>query len=287
MNVFSQVALAFQRHWKDGGRMKFNRIALYTTLFTILCLGGSLKAWAEDDEMETYGQAPTHDFVKHRAYLGFYGTSTIIDSSGDFNGFEAYHLQTSPTSNIESNSIPTIDRQFGFAGMAGYREGAWAGEVSYWYTNHNAYIYSGVDVNNNPVTSLATTAVYSSINLDLKRYFFTTLPIQPFLLAGVNFAFLSSHHTSQLLDPTGTTVFWSGNQTESGVGLNLGVGLELYLGDGLSLVGGAVQRFTSWAGESGASKVDSTPMPSGDPSNTGALEGNGLNFFVGATVGIE
>jgi hypothetical protein len=268
--------------------MKFNRIALYTTLFTILCLGGSLKAWAEDDEMETYGQAPSHDFIKHRAYLGVYGTSTIIDNNGDFNGFEYFSSQTSATANIERNYVPTIDRQFGFAGVAGYREGAWAGEVSYWYTNHNAYIYSGVDANNNPVTSLATTAVYTTINLDLKRYFFTTVPTQPFIFAGVNFAFLNSHNTSQILDSTGATVLGTGNQTESGIGLNLGAGLEIYLGDGFSLVGGAVQRFTSWGGMAGFSKQDSHPDYTSNSSNPpGALEGNGINFFVGATVGVE
>jgi hypothetical protein len=268
--------------------MKFTRIALYTTLFTILCLGGSLKAWAEDDEIETYGQPQTHDFVKHRAYIGVYGTSNIIDSSGDFNGFEAFSSQASTSANINVNFVPTINRNFGFAGVAGYREGAWAAEVSYWYSNHEADIYSGVDANNNPVTLLDTTAVYTTINLDLKRYFFTSVPTQPFILAGVNFAFLNSHNTSQIYNSTGTTILGTGNQTESGIGLNLGAGLEIYLGDGFSLVGGAVQRFTSWGGMAGLDKQDAYPdFTSSGTAPPGALEGNGLDFFAGATVAIQ
>jgi hypothetical protein len=267
--------------------MKFTRIALYTTLFTILCLGGSLKAWAEDDEIETYGQPQTHDFVKRRAYIGIYGTSANIDTSGDFNGFEGFETPKNTTSNVELDYIPTINRNFGFAGVAGYREGAWAAEVSYWYSNHEADVYSGVDANNNPITLLDTTATYTTINIDLKRYFFTTVPTQPFILAGVNFAFLSSHNTSQLLDPTGTTSYWTGNQSESGIGLNLGAGLEIYLGDGFSLVGGAVQRFTTWGGMTGTLKQDEDPLQTGVSTSPGSLEGNGLNFFVGATVGLQ
>ncbi len=267
--------------------MKFNRIALYAILFSILCLGGSYKAWADDEE-ETYGQPESHDFIKHRAYIGFFGTSATIDTSGDFNGFVGYTFPPSGTSNAELDYIPAINRNFGWAAMAGYRENAWAAEISYWYSNHTANVYNGVDASGNPVTLLSTTAVYSTINLDLKRYFFTSLPIQPFILGGMNFSFLSSHDTSELLNNAQTNVILAGNQTESGFGLNLGIGAELYVGDGFSILGGATQRFTSWAGITGAGKVNETPAPLNSASNpTGSLEGNGLNFYLGATFGLE
>lgn len=267
--------------------MKFNRIAFFAMLFSILCLGG-FKAWADDDEIETYGQPESHDFVKHRAYIGIYGTSADVDNQGDFNGFEGSELiPGAGATSTDVNFIPTISRNFGFAGVAGYRDGPWAAEVSYWYSNHSAYLFDGVDANNNPVTALSTTAVYSTINIDLRRYFFTTVPVQPFILAGMNFSFLSSHNTSELVDIATNTVIWSGDQTESGFGLNLGLGLELYLGDGFSVEGGAVQRFTSWGQANGAAKVDENTLFTGLSTEQGNLEGNGINFFIGSTVGME
>jgi hypothetical protein len=280
--------------------MKLNRIAFFATLFSILCLGATFKSWA-DDELETYGAPATHDYIQHRTYIGVFGTSADIDNLNDFNGNQAYaegpvtSVSGSVTtiSNEEFDYIPTINRNFGFGGMVGHREGPWAAEVSYWYSNHTATIYSAI---NPGVPAFVTTATYTTINLDLKRYFLTTIPTQPFIDLGMNFAFLSSHNTSELWDPniadpnTGLPPVYIGSddQTDSGLGLNLGAGLEIYIGNGFSLVGGVVQRFTTFSGISGAGKIDGTFFPMNDPTNpTGAIEGNGLNFYVGTTVGID
>jgi len=271
--------------------MRLNRIAFFATLLPILFLGASFKAWA-DDEIETYGQPESHDFIQHRTYIGIFGTSANIDNLNDFNGNEVFvtapvSLTSGGFSQVEQDFVPTINRNFGFGGMVGHREGPWAIELSYWYSNHTASVYTAGP------TTFTTSAVYTTINIDLKRYFFTTLPIQPFIDLGLNFAYLSSHNTSELFaydssDQLFDYYLWSGDQTESGYGLNLGVGGELYLGDGFSLVAGAIQRFTSFQETNGVGKIPHTPTPLDDPNNlTGALEGNGINFYVGMTVGID
>jgi hypothetical protein len=273
--------------------MRLNRIAFFATLLSILCLGASFKVWAADDEIETYGMPESHDFIKHRSYIGVFGTSADIDNNNDFSGYNGYIfgpiISGGVTSNYELDYVPAINRNFGFAGVAGHREGPWAIEVSYWYSNHTASLYS-TDATGNPVTVLSTTGVLTTLNFDLKRYFFTSIPTQPFIDLGMNMAFLSSHNTSMVLNPnvTPNTIIGIGDQTESGFGLNLGAGLEIYLGDGFSLVGGAVQRFTSFAQSNGQGKINLTPTPLNDAANaTGALEGNGINFYVGTTVGFD
>lgn len=288
--------------------MKLNRIAFFATLLSILFLGASFKAWADDEDLETYGQPESHDFINHRTYVGFLGTSADVDNNNDFNGYEGFitapvSITAGVTSNVELDYIPAINRNFGFGGMVGHREGPWAIELSYWYSNHSATIYSAA---NPGVPVTVSTAVFTTINLDLKRYFFTNLPIQPFIDLGFNFAYLSSQNTSELFaydaaDGLFDEYVGAGAQTDTGYGLNLGIGGELYLGDGFSLVGGVLQRFTSWQQINGASKSNLTPDPGDLPLsgvtgsgsllasqvNQGSLEGNGLNFYLGMTVGLD
>ena len=281
--------------------MKLKRIAFYTTLLSILCLGASFKVWA-DDEIETYGMPESHDFIQHRSYIGVFGTSANINNLNEFNGYNAYLFEPVTTnsaggtiiSNEEVDYIPAIDRNFGFGVMMGHREGPWALEVSYWLSNHTGTIYT-TDNSGNPLT-VTTTAALSTINLDLKRYFLTTLPTQPFIDLGMNFSFLNSHNTSDVYNPnfvdpnTGNPplLVGVGDQTDSGFGLNLGAGLEIYLGNGFSLVGGVVERFTGFSQIVGAGKLNETPTPLNDPNNlTGSLEGDGLNIYIGTTLGID
>ena len=273
--------------------MRLNRIAFFTTLFSILCLGASFKVWA-NDEIETYGMPESHDFVQHRTYIGVFGTSADVDNNNDFNGYEDFI--TAPVSlvgggfaNQELDFVPSINRNFGFAGMVGHREGPWAIELSYWYSNHTDTFYVGAS----PLT-VTTTAVYTTVNVDLKRYFFTTLPIQPFIDFGVNFASVSSHNTSEVFaydaaDKLFDIYQGTGDQTDSGYGLNLGIGGELYLGDGFSLVAGAIQRFTTFQSIQGLQKSPYLPYFTNNyPTNpNGGLAGNGINFYAGTTFGIE
>ncbi len=285
--------------------MRLNRIAFLATLLSILCLGATFKAWA-DDEIETYGMPESHDFIQHRTYIGFFGTSADIDNNNDFNGGWVFTTAPVPLTgggftNEEMDFVPAINRNFGFGGMVGHREGPWAMELSYWYSDHTASINTFDALGN--LTTVTASAVYTTINFDLKRYFLTNLPIQPFIDLGMNFAYLSSHNTSELFaydaaDGLFDEFNGSDDQTDTGYGLNLGIGAELYLGDGLSLVGGVIQRFTTFQQINGVTKANLTPDQGDLPepvsgatatsgTNQGSLEGNGLNFYLGMTVGID
>jgi len=306
MNEVSGFRFGFLTSIEYGGRMRLNRIAFFATLLSMLFLGATFRAWADDEDMETYGQPESHDFINHRTYISIFGTSADIDNNNDFTGYEGF--VTAPVSlsgggftNEEVDLIPTINRNFGFAGMVGHREGPWAIELSYWYSNHSATLYSSA---NPGVPVTVSSAVFTALNVDLKRYFFTSLPIQPFIDVGMNFTSLTSQNTSELFAYDSANgqfdeYVWSGNQTDTGYGLNLGIGAELYLGNGFSLVGGAIQRFTTWQQINGASKANLTPDPGDLPNpttgatsnsagtNQGSLEGNGLNFYLGMTVGLD
>jgi hypothetical protein len=78
-----------------------------------------------------------------------------------------------------------------------------------------------------------------------------------------------------------------GDSTYSGIGLNLGVGAELYLGDGLSLVGCLMQRWTGFNQINGQENLPFTPSTTGSTNVNGNLEGNGLDIYVGTTIGFN
>src|ERR1700679_4075718 len=142
--------------------MRLNRIAFLATLLSILCFGATFKAWA-DDEVETYDMPESHDFIQHRTYVGFFGTSADIDNNNDFNGYIGFltapvSLSTGGFALQELEYVPTINRNFGFAGMVGHREGPWAIELSYWYSNHTASVYTAGP------TTFTTSAIYTTIN---------------------------------------------------------------------------------------------------------------------------
>jgi hypothetical protein len=64
--------------------------------------------------------------------------------------------------------------------------------------------------------------------------------------------------------------------------------MELYLDNGFSLIGGLYQRWTEFDQINGASKVPLNQMYfDGNPSDVGALSGNGLQFYIGGTVGVD
>ena len=241
--------------------------------------------WAQDDENNT-------DYIKSRTYIGVLGTSSTIDQWGDFNGQEAFTMpgtiiQTAPItlySNEEQTLIPSINRNFGFGVLAGHREGPWAAEMSFWRSDHTASWNGGLGV------TFTTPASYQSINVDIKRYFFTQLPTQPFILIGLSFPWLWVRQASSLYDTnSGTPVLTQTNdETMSGIGLNLGAGLEIYVGDGFSLLGGIEQRWTGFNQINGAAKIGSNNLYyDGNPKDTGNMEGDGLNLYVGTTVGFQ
>jgi hypothetical protein len=284
-------------------RMKFHKTALFAIFLTSIFLSGfCFKAFAESDDSvgEFFGAKPT-DFIKSRSYIGFLGTSSDIDQWGDFNGTNSLQSSSAATvsggvtitPNPEVDFVPAITRKYGWGALVGQREGPWAVEVSFWRTDTTgsySYLSGGA-------TIIATTpASLQAINVDFKRYLFTELPTQPFISIGLSFPWLWVRNFSEILDyqqpPNPTTgqynVISVNDETISGIGFNLGAGLEIYLDNNFSLIGGAYQRWTSFNQISGAAKIPFDSMYfDNNPSDVGSLEGDGLNLYVGTTFGFE
>lgn len=271
-------------------------------LALILSVGFTNRVFAQDETASS-------DFIKSRSYIGLMGSSSTIDQWGDFTG--SSYLSSSTTvvsvsgaqtifSNPEIDYIPSITRDFGFGVMLGHRDGPWAGEISFWRSDHTATIYQA-----GPVT-FVTPASLQSIDLTIKRYFFTQLPTQPFVSLGVCFPWLWVQQGSIILNNASAppSTLTSDDATYSGMGFDLGAGLEIYLDNGFSLVGGAFQRWTAFSQVNGALKnagsSSSSTTSSGTSSNintynldgvTGtnisSLEGDGLILYVGTTVGFQ
>jgi hypothetical protein len=289
--------------------MKFNKTALFAMLFTSLFLSGFIsKAFADDDDFmsDLFGAKPT-DFIKSRSYIGAVGISSTLDQWGDFNGsnslvYGPVTYETSPVTaltNIEYDLIPSITRSYGWGVLVGQREGPWAVEASFWRSDHTASFFAGG-------ATITEPASLQSINIDFKRYLFTQLPTQPFVSVGVSFPWLWVRQFSSIYTPTSPPTYLSTNdETISGIGFNLGAGLEIYLDNNFSLVGGAYQRWTGFNQVNGAEKIglasiyfdgdpnstlptsNSTTGGVGGANNIGALEGDGLNLYVGTTFGFQ
>ena len=257
------------------------------TLFLLALSGFNSTTQAGDSLADDLGAQP-NDFIKSRTYIGGFGTSANIDQWGDFNGQTALQFGpatiagTTVVSNPEVDLIPAITRKFGWGVMVGRREGPWAAEISYWRSEHTADYTGGAAV------TISNPASLQSLNLDFKRYFFTYLPAQPFVSMGLSVPWLWVRQGSYIFDPTLTTIYGIDDETIQGIGLNLGVGLEIYLDNNFSIVGGALRRWTSFDQINGAEKIPLNQMYfSGNPKDVGALAGDGFNFYVGTTFGFE
>jgi hypothetical protein len=122
------------------------------------------------------------------------------------------------------------------------------------------------------------TAVYNSVNIDFKRYFFTETQTQPFINLGVSFPWIVVQNAAS--DANGNM----GPLTLAGLGLNLGVGMEYYLSPDLSFFGAAYQRWASFDEFKGVG-IQFNQLAQYGNSNSDA--GGGLNFAVGTTLGFE
>ncbi len=242
---------------------------------------------AEDPWAEWFEGSPT-DYIKSRTYIGFLGTSSTIDQWGDFNGINWLQSVPSTVSGSvttfypEQDLIPSINRKYGWGALVGHREGPWALEISYWRSDHTGTFTNGVTVSN--------PASYQSLNFDFKRYLFTQLPTQPFIQLGLSLPWLWFRQGSYQVDTSTTppTVFNVNDETISGVGFNLGAGLEIYIGNNFSIMGAACQRWTGFNQVNGASKVANNNLYfDGNSSDVGTYEGDGLNFYVGTTFGFQ
>lgn len=261
--------------------MKLKKAALIALMAAIF--GGWFQtAFADDWITDALAPAPD-DFIKTRAYVGAIGTSASIDSDGDFNN--SLRFTHSYSGLTEFDLVPSISRNFGFGGLIGYRTGAWAAEISYCSSDHDS-VWSDRFFNPSAPTTYFGTASYQSINVDFKRYLFTKYPTQPFISLGLSFPWLVVRDGS-LLD-FGGGINYIDDATISGIGFNLGAGLEIYLGQDYSLVGGVTERFSGFNQINGAAKQAANVLTmTGNNTEQANLEGNGFNFYIGATLGFH
>jgi hypothetical protein len=235
-------------------------------MVSILVWAGAAGVRAEDED--------NGDFIHERTYIGGFATYAGIDNGGDFNGTLAGTYGSAAP--FEADLIPTISQNVGFAVLLGRREGPWAAEVSYWNSNHSATF------NNGNITYQGT-ATYQSINLDFKRYIFTQFPTQPFISMGISFPWLVVNDGSlygPLPAPYPANSFFQSNATYTGIGFNLGAGLEIYLGQNFSIVGSLTERWAGYGDILGYNRVHEVPQINGTDVT---LQSSGLNFEVGGT----
>ncbi len=262
--------------------MKLHKAGLLAMVL-ILLTGLARAVWAdEEDEMalDKSGAQQT-DFIKERSYVGVVGISSTLDQWGDFNGVN-YVTSNSSGGSAERDLIPSINRNFGFGVLVGHREGPWAAEVSFWRSDHTAsFIFAGPTTITNP-------ASLQSINFDIKRYFLTQFPTQPFINIGFSLPWLWVRGFSEQLDSGNNPTGFVNDETISGIGFNLGAGMEIYLDNNFSVLGGLYQRWTGFDQLNGFNKVAFNSIYfDGKPSDIGSMEGDGLHFYVGATFGYQ
>jgi hypothetical protein len=256
-----------------NSRQKMKSFSLAAILF--MALAWITPVFADDSMNENPG-----DFIGERTYIGVVGVYATIDKNQDFNGTqEGVFLPSASTA--EADGIPSFNTGYGFGVLLGHREGAYAGELSYLQSYHTATFTGPPSVS--PGTG-QNTAIYHVVNFDIKRYFFEKIPVQPFISLGLNYSWIDIDNASALVDLNTATTVEEGTLSIEGFGLNVGAGLEIYVGEGFSLVGGAYERFTGYSGLTGIERQERTPQS--DAVSSFSLNSTGLNFVVGGTIAL-
>ncbi len=230
---------------------------------------------------KVFADSPS-DYLHTRTYIGVVVTSVSVNTSGEFSGLN-YSRVDAPA--YEVDLIPALSQNFGFGVLIGHREEAWAGELSFWQSNHNATFGPGTLTSSSGGSLDLTqpyqgTATYSSVNVNFKRYFFTEQQLQPFLNFGVSFPWIMINNAA--IDGYGNV----SSLTLAGLGFNLGIGAEYYLTPNLSFVGGAYQRWASFDEFKGSQPEYNQLAQFGNGAPT-SDEGSGLIFEIGTTLGFE
>lgn len=247
---------------------------------TTKLLLAALPLWAAFTPAAWADSGNPGDYLHTRTYFGLMGTSVSMDNGGAFTG-----LNYSRTDNpfYEIDLIPALEQNFGFGVFIGHREEAWAVELSFWQSNHNATFGPGVvnSVSGSSVTftqQYQDTAVYDSVNVDFKRYFFTDQQVQPFVDLGVSFPWI-------VVNNAATDAFGDvGSLTLAGLGLDVGAGVEYYVSPAFSVFAGASERWASFDEFKGfAGQFNQLNQYGSSTSDAGS----GLNFTIGTSVGFE
>ncbi len=109
-------------------------------------------------------------------------------------------------------------------------------------------------------------ADYNIINMDMKLHFSVVTPLQPFILLGVCFPWLTVKDGSSTYNKVADATF-------SGIGFNLGGGLAYYLSPRIFLDGRVIFRYLSYNNATG---VSGTRKKIED-----GLDGDGMDYNIG------
>lgn len=220
-----------------------------------------------------------NDVIHTRTYIGVVGTSVSISNTGEFTGTN-YARTDLPA--YEVFLLPSLQQNFGYGFLFGHREQDYAVELSYWCSNHTA-VFGPATLNfpQNPsigISQYQDSATYQSINVDFKRYFFTEQNLQPFLILGVGFPWITLNNADE--DAFGDI----NSVTLAGLACDMGLGVEYYFDQHFAIQLSAIQRWASFdefKGITGQYNYISQYTP------TSSNDGSGLMFSVGTSIGFE
>ncbi len=183
---------------------------------------------------------------------------------GDFNGNMYLNVPTTG----EYLMVPKIKDNFGFGATAGYSQIGinnlgYALEISFYRSRHDYewLIYRGK-------------ATYNMLNFDA-RGIYSFMPIEPYLVLGLTVPWVNVEdgagldNNAQYINPTDARF--------SGVGLNIGCGIDLFLTPNISFGGSVLYRWVSFTivnGNSGDIKIDK------------GIQGGGLHFGGAVSINI-
>ncbi len=183
---------------------------------------------------------------------------------GDFSG----DMYLNVPSTGEYLMVPKIEDNFGFGATAGYTQIGvnnlgYALEMSFYRTKHDYewLIYNGK-------------ATYSMFNFDAKAIY-SFLPIEPYLLLGLTVPWLNVEAGAGL--DNNLTPVNPADARFSGVGLNIGCGIDLFLTPNISFGGRVLYKWVSFTRVRGYS---------GDIKIEDGIQGGGLHFGGAVSINI-
>lgn len=160
-----------------------------------------LAAWSQDQQ----------GFAKVGGYAGGSFVPTFTLDGETFDGFTYYR----EVDGDEIALLPKLDKQKMLRGILGYRGEKAALEFSYERTSHDGAFGEGG-------TGQAT---FQQVNVDARFFFLTHARVQPYVLVGTGFPWLTIKDGSFLEDQPDTGV---GDGSFKGYALNTEVGVTVY-----------------------------------------------------------
>jgi hypothetical protein len=187
-----------------------------TAVLTLLIVGVvPVTAWSQEQQ----------GFAKVGGYAaGSFVPAFTLDGE-TFNGLAAYR----EVNGDEIALLPKLDKQKMFRGILGYRYEKAALEISYQRTNHKGMF----------AETLSGEATFQQFNLDTRYFFLTHGRVQPYILAGAGFPWLTIKDGSFLLDDLDAG---TGDGRFKGYAGNTEVGVTVYPHPQVGLVLGYAYR---------------------------------------------